>query len=187
MNRLVYTGLALAMLATAGVPALAATPGQSPDASPAAAPSPASHRDWQARRQAWQARRQTIWNAELVGFKASLGLTPDQAKLWPAFETAPRNMATATMGEHPHPMNGPEGGMHRPPHMGAMGAPPSPVDAMHFMAKRLGERATQLTALANASAPLYASLDANQKLVFGATLMQMRAAHQGHWMRHQHG
>ena len=119
------------------------------------------------RRQQWA----TVFDARLVGFKASLALTSDQDKNWPAFEAALRSFAQSP-GQWKH-------------HDGAEtdgDAAPSPVDVMRRMSQRMGERSAQLTALADATTPLYTTLDDNQKLILRATLRQMWRAH-----RYEHG
>ena len=114
------------------------------------------------RRQQWA----TVFDARLVGFKASLALASDQEKNWPAFEAALRSFAQSR-GQWKH-------------HNGAKtdgDAAPSPVDVMRRMSQRMGQRSAQLTALADATTPLYTTLDDNQKLIFRATLRQMWRAH----------
>jgi zinc resistance-associated protein len=114
------------------------------------------------RRQQWA----TVFDARLVGFKASLALASDQEKNWPAFEAALRSFAQSP-GQWKH-------------HDGAKtdgDAAPSPVDVMRRMSQRMGQRSAQLTALADATTPLYTTLDDNQKLIFRATLRQMWRAH----------
>jgi LTXXQ motif family protein len=116
-------------------------------------------------------QRAAIFDARLIGFKASLALTSDQEKNWPAFEAALRSFAQSS-GQWRH-------------HDGAKtdgDAPPSPVDVMRRMSQRMGQRSAQLTALADATTPLYTNLDDNQKLIFRATLRQMWRAH-----RYEHG
>jgi hypothetical protein len=104
-------------------------------------------------------QRAEILDARLVGFKASLALTSDQEKNWAPFEAALR---TATR---------PRGTQRRPDGDQARNeGRPSPVDMMRRFSQRLGERSIELSALADATTPLYATLDDKQKLVFDATL-----------------
>jgi LTXXQ motif family protein len=112
----------------------------------------------QAREQRLQQRAE-ILDARLVGFKASLALTSDQEKNWARFEAALRNAAKPR-----EPWMRPDGDQGR-----AEGRP-SPIDMMRRFSQRMGERSTKLSALADATTPLYASLDDKQKLVFDATL-----------------
>jgi hypothetical protein len=111
-------------------------------------------------------QRGAIFDARLIGFKASLALTSDQEKNWPAFEAALRSFAQS-----------PEQWRH---HDGAKtdgDVPPSPVDVMRRISQRMGQRSAQLTALADAATPLYTNLDDNQKLIFRAVIHQMWRAH----------
>lgn len=48
---------------------------------------------------------------------------------------------------------------------------------MKVISSRMSERATKLSALADAAAPLYASLDDKQKVVFDATLRGLMRPH----------
>jgi len=150
---------------------LAASRGDTP---PPPAPSAEQQQQWQQMREQRRQQRATIFDARVVGFKASLALNPDQEKNWATFEAALRNIASAPRqwgGEHGDKPDGDE--------------PRSPVDLMRSLSQRLGERSAQLTALADATAPLYTSLDDKQKLVFDATLREMwRARHAGG--RHRH-
>lgn len=158
MKRMVYAACAAATLALA-VPAVqtfAATD----------EPSAAQLEQGQQRREAWRQRRAEIFDARLVGFKASLALTGDQEKAWAPFETALRD--AAKRGPWPGREANEESG-----------APPSPIDRMKAMSTRLSERATKLSALADAAAPLYTSLDDKQKVVFDATLHELLRPHRG--------
>ena len=158
MKRMMTAACAAAMLALA-VPAVqtfAATD----------EPSAQQQDQSQQRREAWRARRAEIFDAQLVGFKASLALTGDQEKAWAPFESALRD--AARRGPWPGREADQDGG-----------APPSPIDRMKAMSTRLSERATKLSALADAAAPLYTSLDDKQKVVFDATLGGLLHPH--HW------
>jgi LTXXQ motif family protein len=112
----------------------------------------------EAREQRMQQRAQ-ILDARLVGFKASLSLTSDQEKNWAPFESALRNAAKPR-----EPWRRPDGDQ------ASNEGRPSPIDMMRRFSQRMGERSTELAALANATTPLYTSLDDKQKLVFDATL-----------------
>jgi LTXXQ motif family protein len=162
MKNLLYVGCAAAMLAFAGTPSasLADTAPSSSDARP----------DRQAMHEQWRANRQAILDARLVGFKASLVLTPEQEKNWAPFENALRSLVGSAGG-----------GDWRGDHKADGDAPPSPVDAMRNIAARISKRAALLTALADSSEPLYSGLDDKQKLVFRATLKQMWRARRSRW------
>ncbi len=156
MKRMIYAACAAAMLALAlpAVQSLADTSG----------PSAAQQEQGNQRREEWIQRRSKIFDARLVGFKASLALTNDQEKNWAPFKSALRD--AAKRGPRP----GPEAG-------GVHDGPPSPIDRMRNISKRMGEMSTKLTALADAAAPLYTSLDDKQKVVFDATLHGLLRPH----------
>ena len=95
-------------------------------------------------------------DAELVGMKAVLKLTPDQDKLWAPFEASVRDAAKM-----------------RADHMKAMhdamqaGKPrPSPIDRLDMMATHMDEGAKSLHAVAAAAKPLYGALDEGQQRRF---------------------
>ena len=159
MKRMVYAACAAAAMALAipAVQSFADTP----------APTSAQQEQWKQRREDWMQRRSEIFDARLVGFKASLALTGDQEKNWAPFETALRD-AAKPMG----PPAGAEGDQDRD-------APRSPIDRMKAFSKRMGDRSTKLNALADAAQPLYASLDDKQKVVFDATLRGLLRPHRG--------
>lgn len=204
MKRFLQAGCAAAVLALAATPVLAAPP-----APPGPPPRPMIHQ------KQWQAMRQTILDAELIGFKASLSLTPQQQTLWPAFEAALRAMPAGPgpyqRGEMHRPemkghgmqradMHGPGNqgpgnqgqamhgqGMERPDRHAGM--PPSPAIVMHRIAHHLAQRAMHLNALSKAAGPLYAGLDAKQQLVFRAMLWRLGFMHPGPgpWMHDRRG
>lgn len=159
MKRMIYAACAAATLALA-VPAV-----QSYADTPA--PTAAQEEQGKQRREEWAQRRSEIFDARLVGFKASLALTGAQEKNWAPFESALRDAA-----KRGGPWKGGEAGQDR------NGPPPSPIDRLKTFSQRLGERSTKLNALADAAAPLYASLDEKQKVVFDATL---RGFLRPHW------
>jgi zinc resistance-associated protein len=90
--------------------------------------------------------------ARLAGLKAGLALTAEQERNWPAFEQAAREL-----------------GKMRTDRMTAMhSAPPSndPVARMRQRATALTDTGAALQKLADATDPLYKSLDENQKRRF---------------------
>jgi hypothetical protein len=181
MRHCIVAGFAAAALVLAAplASSFAETGAASPDqaASPGQAASPDQQEHWKQSGEQWRQRRQEIFDARLVGFKASLALTADQEKNWPVFEAVLRGLAQSR-GEWRH--HGDWG--HREGAAADGGAPPSPVDVMRRMSERMGQRSAQLTALADATAPLYASLDDKQKLIFRVTLHDMSRVH-----RREHG
>jgi hypothetical protein len=90
--------------------------------------------------------------ARLAALKAGLMLTPEQEKNWPAFEQAARDLAKARMERISAMRNAP--------------ANNDPVERLRQRATALSETGTALEKLADATDPLYKSLDENQKRRF---------------------
>ena len=93
--------------------------------------------------------RQALTDARIAAIRTGLKLTPDQEKNWPAVETAIRNLSKQ-----------------RADRMAARGDAPRQRDLiarMRARAETMGERAAGLKSLADASEPLYKSLDDGQK------------------------
>jgi hypothetical protein len=91
----------------------------------------------------------------LVALREGLNLTPEQAKYWPAFEQAARDFGKRWMERR----------------IAMRGALPSD-DAVEHMRQRvtvMSETAAALKKLADATEPLYKSLDDNQKQRFRHT------------------
>jgi hypothetical protein len=125
-------------------------------------PSAEQQAQWrQAREQRLQQRAELL-DARLVGLKASLALTSDQDKNWSPFEAALRAAAKPRIS----PVGQGGGDARNEPR-------PSPIDMMRRISTRMSERSTELSALADAATPLYASFDDKQKLVFRATLREL--------------
>jgi LTXXQ motif family protein len=131
--------------------------------------------------QHWAADHQALLNAKLAGLKAGLQLTPDQEKLWGPFEAAVRNAAEMRM-QHMRDAMQRMGkmrmeGMDHPGHMDDMGTVEggreSPLDRLDAVADRLTEGGAALKKVANSGKPLYASLDDQQKRVFGLLAREM--------------
>jgi len=115
-----------------------------------------------------------LTDARIAALKTGLKLTPAQEKNWPALEAALREGAKARAArfaewieKHKH---GEEGRRNT-------------IEALQNHAKRLQERATRMTALAEAAKPLYDSLDDGQKLRFGL-LLHAITGHHHHWRHH---
>ena len=87
--------------------------------------------------------------ARLAALKAGLVLTPEQEKNWPAFEQAARDLAKARMERISAMRNAP--------------ANNDPVERLRQRATALSETGAALKKLADATDPLYKSLDENQK------------------------
>jgi hypothetical protein len=116
--------------------------------------------------------RAFLFDAKLAGMKAALKLTPEQEKLWPAFETAARDAAKARMTE----MRALRDEMHGD-------ARPSPIAMMTEMSDHLAKASEELKKVADAAAPLYDSFDDIQKGHFGPLLRMLRegGGHHGGW------
>ena len=131
----------------------------------------------------WAADHEALLDAKLGGLKAGLRLNPDQEKLWGPFEAAVREAAQLRMKHmmsRMERMRGPEGpGMMGPGEEDEQGWPGSPVDRLEAMADRMGEGAAALKKIADTAKPLYASLDDNQKRLFGMLGRDMMML--GHW------
>ena len=84
--------------------------------------------------------------------KVAIGLTPDQAKLWPAVEDAIRARLTA---RHARLVN---------LAARAKADEVNPIEILRHRADALTQRAAALKKLADAWQPLFATLDENQKL-----------------------
>lgn len=103
----------------------------------------------------WMAQRAALLDAWLGGLKSGLKLTADQEKNWPLFENAVRGVAKdradrfRAMREHEDD-----------------GDRPSLIDRLRLRSDRLAQRSTELKVVADAAAPLYASLDDGQKRTF---------------------
>jgi hypothetical protein len=156
----------LAALVAAGV-SLAAIMGVGAETAgvPGAPPGP----DGQKWAQRWMDERAAMLEARLAGLKAGLRLTPEQEKLWPPFEAAIRDFAqtrTAHMQRMMERADKAEG-------RGDAGPPPSPIDRLDMMAVRLSDVAAELKTIADAGKPLYASLDDQQKRIFGLLSQEM--------------
>ena len=91
-------------------------------------------------------------DARIAALRAGLRLTPDQEKLWPAFEQAYRDLAGAR-GER-------RGGPRAEQSL-------DPVERAQRNADTFAARGASLKRYADATAPLYQSLDENQKRRFG--------------------
>ena len=90
-------------------------------------------------------------DAQIAAVHAGLKLSADQEKLWPPVETAIRNLATLHLS-HMQVMRQSQGAMAG-----------DRVAMIRTMAERMSQGADALRRLADAAAPLYATLDEGQK------------------------
>jgi zinc resistance-associated protein len=101
-------------------------------------------------------------DARVAAMKAGLRLTAEQEKSWPAFEEAYRNLAKMRTDRILAFRDGP---------------PPPPADMLEGLQQRadaLGRRAAALRQIADATAPLYKSLDEAQKRRFAVLAPMLR-------------
>ena len=127
--------------------------------------------------QRWVSDRSAMLDARLAGLKAGLKLTPDQENLWGPFEAAIRDFAQARMARMQGMMERAEKDEEGPD----MGGPPSsPLDRLDRMATRLSDVGAALKKIADAGKPLYASLDDQQKRMFGFLSREMMRMGRGH-------
>jgi zinc resistance-associated protein len=118
----------------------------------------------------WMMANQSLMlDAKLAGMKAVLKLTPEQEKLWPAFESAVRDGMKMRMDMMKTRMEA----------MGAMrekmqsGQRPSPIDMMTRMSDHLAKASEAVKKVADAAKPLYDSLNDEQKSHFGPLLRML--------------
>ena len=113
-----------------------------------------------------------VLDAKLAGMKAALKLTPEQEKLWPAFEAAVRDGAKSRM----EAMRSMREEMRADPR-------PSPIAMMTEMSENLGKASESLKKVADTAKPLYDSLDDGQKSHFGPLMRMLREGpgHPGGW------
>src|SRR5437660_5518698 len=105
--------------------------------------------------QGWQPNTEDLrafGEARLAALKAGLMLTPEQEKNWPAFEQAARDLAKMRM--------------ERISAMRNRGSSDDPVERLRQRATGLSDTGAALKKLADATDPLYKSLDENQKRRF---------------------
>jgi hypothetical protein len=106
--------------------------------------------------------------ARLAALKAGLTLTPEQEKNWPAFEAAARDYGKFRIDQRTAMRN----------------AAPTrdPAERLRQRATSMADTSTVLKKLADATDPLYKSLDDNQKRRF-AILARLGGSERGHWQR----
>ncbi|MFY9696263.1 MAG: Spy/CpxP family protein refolding chaperone [Xanthobacteraceae bacterium] len=93
-------------------------------------------------------------DARIAALKAGLELTPDQAKNWPPFEQALRDMAQLRIQRIQTRLSGEQQALS------------TPFDRLERRADNLAKRGTALKKVADAGAPLYQSLNDDQKARF---------------------
>src|SRR5580698_1266937 len=113
-------------------------------------------------------------DARIAALKAGLELTPDQTKNWPAFETALRNMVQLRIDR----IKARQAAQQQQDQTQAQ-TPTSPFDRMAKRADAMSKRSVALKQIADAGAPLYQSLNDDQKARFTKLARMLRP--------HQHG
>lgn len=112
--------------------------------------------------------RAALADARIAGLKATLRLRPDQEPLWTPLEAALREAATTRAARRQRWME-----MRQQP-----GA--DPVQRLRLGADRMAEAAGEMRRIADAAAPLYASLDAAQKRRIDAIFNRVGRGGWGH-------
>jgi hypothetical protein len=120
-------------------------------------------------------------DARIAALKAGLELTPDQAKNWPAFEQALRNMVQMRIQRiqaRQAAAQGSQAGSQTP------NANPttSPFDRMSHLADAMTKRGAALKQISDAGAPLYQSLNDGQKSRFKVLARILRPHEHQHAM-----
>jgi zinc resistance-associated protein len=110
-----------------------------------------------------QERQSVLLDAHLAGMKAGLKLNEEQAKTWPAFESAIRDAVKARSDRWTQARA-----------RMAQGERPSAIERMTTMADHIEKSAADLRKVIDASRPLYASLDETQKRDFGPSMREFK-------------
>lgn len=110
-------------------------------------------------------------DARIAALKAGLELTPDQAKNWPAFEQALRDLAQLRIERRRARESADQNG--------SAAVPPTPFDWLAQRADRMAKGSAALKRVADAGAPLYQSLSDAQKNRFKILARMLRP----HWHR----
>jgi hypothetical protein len=115
-------------------------------------------------------------DARIAAMKAGLELTPDQTKNWPAFEQAVRDLAQQRIQRI------------QARQAADQQAPTSPFDRLSRRADNMSKTSAALKKIADAGAPLYQSLNEDQKgrFVTLARILRPRHGLYGGW-RHGEG
>jgi hypothetical protein len=111
-------------------------------------------------------------DARIAALKAGLELTPDQAKNWPAFEAALRNMVQLRLERLQARQAADQQSQTQ--------TPTTPFDRMARRADTMSKTGAALKQVADAGAPLYQSLDDVQKARFTMLARLLRPHHNMH-------
>jgi hypothetical protein len=110
-------------------------------------------------------------DARIAALKAGLELTPDQAKNWPGFEAALRNMVQLRIDR----LKARQAAQQQDQTQ----TPMSPFDRLAKRADAMSKRSVALKQIADAGAPLYQSLNDTQKARFTMLARILRPHHHG--------
>ena len=127
-------------------------------------------------RQRWQPSTEdfrAFGEARLAGLKAGLALTPEQEKYWPAFEQAARDLGKLRLDRMSAMRNAP--------------ASDDPVERLRQRATAMSDTGAALKKLAEATDPLYKSLDENQKRRFSVLNRLAGGGREHGWGHHGSG
>ena len=114
-------------------------------------------------------------DARIAALKAGLELTPDQAKNWPAFEQAVRDMAQFRIQR-----------LQERQAAADQTAPATPFERLSRRADNMAKASAALKKVADAGAPLYQSLNDDQKGRFKMLAHMLRPHHPMHaFMQHR--
>ena len=159
MRKFILVSVAIAGLAssTFGLNALAAS-GDQPTA-----PNGAELKRMAAELQSMQERQSVLLDEHLADMKAGLKLTDEQAKNWPAFESAVRDAAKGKAER-----------WRQARELIERGERPSPIERMSTMADHLEKSGAELRTVVAAAKPLYDSLTDAQKQDFGRLMREFK-------------
>jgi hypothetical protein len=118
--------------------------------------------------------RSAFADARIAALKAGLELTPDQAKNWPAFEGALRNMVQLRIQRMQARQAREQAGDQQTQ------TPTNPFDRLASRADNMTKRSAALKQIADTGAPLYQSLNDAQKARFTMLASILRPHHNQH-------
>jgi len=184
-TKIIVAGV-LATMVTAAV-AVAQTPPPAGPGGPPAAGNPDRPGRFGRMMQMSPEDRAAFLDARIAGLKAVLRLTAEQERHWPAFEAALREGATLRAQRMTERMQ-----RWREMRENRDAARPDPIQRLRAAADQMAARAAVMKKIADAGAPLYASLDENQKRRAERILMRRGMMGQsgmmgGHGMMHRWG
>lgn len=176
MKKIVIAAATAALLAGSaiahaqGTAAPAAATESAPAAAPqAAAPTTPAAPAAPAAQQGRADRRAAAFEANLAELKTGLKLTPDQEKLWPAFETTLRGVAEARAARMGEVRASRQEARQEARQSGQRPERPDVVTRARTAADRMTAAAGELRQVADSLDPLYKTFDASQKQFFETT------------------